>query len=76
MRGNGGCNTYFGGYKVDGDELMMIGPFAVTEMWCGDEVGEQEAAYLETLQAAEKYYFVGERLYIEADSMVLIFERE
>ena len=76
VRGNGGCNTYFGGYKVDGDELMMIGPFAVTEMWCGDEVGEQEAAYLETLQAAEKFYFVGERLYIEADSMVLIFERE
>lgn len=76
LRGSGGCNTYTGAYERDGDNLTLTGPFAVTEMWCGDEIGEQEAAYLDILQTAEKYYFVGERLYIEADYMVLIFERE
>jgi heat shock protein HslJ len=76
VRGNGGCNTYFGGYKVDGDELMMTGPFAVTEMWCGDEVGQQESDYLGILLAADGYRVFGDALVVYSGDNLLNFERE
>ena len=47
VSGNAGCNSYFGSYEVDGLELTIPGPMAVTEMWCGEEIGEQEQEYLE-----------------------------
>ena len=74
--GNAGCNHYSGGYKVDGDKLTIEGPFAVTEMWCGEEKDDQEKKYLDILQAAESFEINGDRLIIYSGAGELNFERE
>ena len=76
VKGNGGCNTYFGSYEVDGNNLTMTGPFAVTEMWCGDEKGALESEYLDILLAAESFKVDGDSLVIYCGENVLNFECE
>jgi len=76
VRGVGGCNLYAGEYEIDGDNLTIKGPFAVTEMWCGDDVGAQEKAYLDILLAAESYEAGSDILVIYSGDSVLYFERE
>jgi heat shock protein HslJ len=76
LRGSGGCNTFTGEYERDGDNLTLTGPLAVTEMWCGDEIGDQESAYLEILLAAESYEIDGDILQINCGGNVLNYERE
>ena len=58
VRGTGGCNTFHGSYRVQGDSLRF-GPLASTMMYCGDPEGvmEQEAAFLSTLESAEAFSF-------------------
>jgi len=74
VNGSGGCNSYFASYQVDGSNLSIPGPIAVTEMWCGDEIGEQERIYLEALQAAESYKVEGDKLSINCGNIVLYFK--
>ena len=74
--GSGGCNTYFGEYELEGNNLTMIGPFAVTEMWCGDEIGEQESDYLDILLAADSFEVDGDTLLIRCGDNILNYERE
>lgn len=76
VTGSGGCNTYFGSYEVDGEDLTIPGPIAVTEMWCGDEIGERERIYLEALQSAESYEVKGDGLTIYCGDMLLSFKPE
>ena len=76
VTGSGGCNTYFASYEVDGKNLTIKGPIAVTEMWCGDEIGEQERIYLETFQTANNYEVDGDDLTINCEKTVLNFKRE
>jgi heat shock protein HslJ len=52
VSGSAGCNTYSGGYKLDGDRLS-ISPLAVTLMACEQPVMDQEAEYLKALQAVQ-----------------------
>jgi heat shock protein HslJ len=33
LSGSAGCNSYFGGYQVSGDEIK-VSELANTEMWC------------------------------------------
>ncbi len=74
LRGSGGCNTFFGAYEVDGNDLIMEGPFAVTEMWCGEETGQQESEYLDILLAADSYEIEDGTLTIYSGENVLVFE--
>jgi heat shock protein HslJ len=76
LRGSGGCNTYTGEYEIEENSLTVTGPFAVTEMWCGDEIGAQESAYLDILLAAESYEIDENILQIHCGNDVLYFERE
>jgi heat shock protein HslJ len=76
VSGNAGCNSYFGSYEVDGNEITMTEPFAVTEMWCGDEKGAQESEYLDILLAAESFEVDGDALVIRGGDAVLNYERE
>ena len=76
LRGSGGCNTYAGEYEIDGNNLTLTGPLAVTEMWCGDEIGDQESAYLGILLTAESYEIDGDILQINCGDDVLYYERE
>jgi heat shock protein HslJ len=62
VRGNAGCNSYFGSYQVRGNRLT-IGTLASTEMYCAlEEVMEQEMAYLIALETAASYEIQGDRL--------------
>ena len=76
VTGSAGCNHYFGDYEVSGNELSFPGPIASTEMWCGEEIGEQERQYLNTLSDAESYKIEGDKLTINCGQQVLVFERE
>lgn len=53
VSGTTGCNSYFGEYKVDGDQISF-GAMGMTEMWCED-VADQESVYLQLLADAERY---------------------
>lgn len=75
VSGNAGCNHYSGTYAVNDDKLTIEEPFAVTEMWCGEEKDAQEKEYLTTLLAAESYEVDGDTLVINCGANVLNFER-
>ena len=51
ISGSSGCNTYNGGYTIDGTTIK-IGPLAATRMACAQDVMDQETAFLTALQAA------------------------
>lgn len=76
ISGSAGCNSYFGEYEVNGNKLSFPGPIASTEMWCGEEIGEQERQYLSALTDAESYKIEGDKLTINCGQHVLVFERE
>ena len=76
VSGSAGCNTYFGSYEVDGLTLSITGPLAVTEMWCGEEAGEQERVYLEALQDAESFKLTHGDLRIVGNGWQLDFKRK
>ena len=76
ISGSAGCNHYFGDYEVSGNELSFPGPIASTEMWCGEEIGEQERQYLNALIEAESYKIEGDKLTINCGQQILVFELE
>ena len=49
VSGSSGCNTYTGGYKLDGLDVT-IGPLASTQKACEQPLMDQEAAFLKALQ--------------------------
>lgn len=49
VTGSGGCNIYFGAYKITNTNSISIGPLASTEMACPD-IMDQEMKYLATIQ--------------------------
>jgi heat shock protein HslJ len=59
LSGNGGCNSYQGGYTLTGTsgpfgKQITIGPLASTQMYCAD-TSSLETTYLQILQAANSY---------------------
>lgn len=56
--GFGGCNTFRGGYELDGDSISL-GPLAATLMACEEPKLAAEAAYLPALEAADSWAFEG-----------------
>lgn len=62
--GNAGCNSYFGGYELDGNRLT-VGSVGMTEMYCfPEELMAQEGQYLAALQSAAAFKIDGDRLEI------------
>ncbi len=51
VSGGTGCNTYRGGYEVDG-ATISIGPLRTTHVACPPQLAEQEAGILKALQTA------------------------
>jgi heat shock protein HslJ len=76
VTGSTGCNAYDGQYTVDGLSVSISGPIGVTEMWCGDEQGEQERLFLNALQAAESFEMDHGNLHIRSGNTMLIFKLE
>ena len=66
ISGSAGCNTYSGGYTIDGTTLK-IGPLASTMRACADQaVNDQEQQFLAALQASTTYDHTGNILTLKA----------
>ena len=66
VSGSAGCNTYSGGYTIEGTTLK-IGPLASTMKACADEaVNAQEQQFLAALQAATTFDQTGNILTLKA----------
>ena len=59
IEGHGGCNRFFGTYKLVGDRIE-IGPLGATRMACPEPIMEREARFLGALENATQ--FVRERI--------------
>jgi heat shock protein HslJ len=78
VKGSAGCNSYFGGYELEGSQLSIPGPIGATEMYCAepDGVMDQEQEYLATLQLAESYEINSDELRVNCGNQVLVFQRD
>ncbi len=65
ITGNSGCNEYFGPFTTD-ETTLSAGPLAATRRACETEIDNQEAAYLNALEAAGSYQVDGSQLTINA----------
>jgi putative lipoprotein len=54
VAGKGSCNRFFGSAEISGASISL-GPLGSTRMACIEAVMNQEAKYLEALQAAERF---------------------
>ena len=66
LNGFAGCNTYFGSFATDGNELT-IGDLGSTMMACEEGIMDQEDQYLSALEAASSYSIEGSLLEISYD---------
>jgi len=57
MSGNAGCNTFNGGYSIDGDNLRLD-PMNSTQVACEEPIASVENAYLAALGVVDKVAFL------------------
>ena len=56
LTGHGGCNRYFGNYRISDDAgLKLDGPVGSTMMACSDAINEQERRYFDRLAKTNAY---------------------
>lgn len=56
LSGRGGCNRYFGTYRISGDAgLAVEGPIGATMMACSETINEQERRYFDMLVKTGAY---------------------
>ena len=75
IAGSAGCNEYSGSYEVDALALTLSSPVAVTLRACEPAIANQELAYLEALEAAQRFSIAGDTLTIETGAGELVFTR-
>lgn len=54
LTGHGGCNRFFGGFKLDGEQIE-IGPMGATRMACPEAVMDLESKFLAALQQSRSF---------------------
>ena len=54
LQGNGGCNGFFGTYRITGDRIE-IGPLGATKMACPPPAMDLEKAFFEALQSSDRF---------------------
>jgi heat shock protein HslJ len=79
VAGNAGCNEYFAGYTVDGDNIK-IGTPGMTFRFCPEppSVMDQEFEFLAALESAATYSIDGDMLWMRtaADEIAVIMKRK
>ncbi|MDO9242088.1 MAG: META domain-containing protein [Methylicorpusculum sp.] len=56
LSGSGGCNRYFGSYKLDDETgLSVVNPMGATMMACSQTINEQERRYFDFLAKVDRY---------------------
>ena len=74
ITGNGGCNSFGGGYKLDGSTITISEPIASTLMACEGDVMDLETNYLNALQSGPTFSKSGNQLTLTTpDGMTLVF---
>ena len=76
IQGNASCNHYFGGYRINRDQISITG-LGWTEMACLDPEGimEQEQVVMGLLSKAAEFSIIGDTLQITTSTgEILIFE--
>ncbi|MBR8826512.1 MAG: YbaY family lipoprotein [Gomphosphaeria aponina SAG 52.96 = DSM 107014] len=68
IAGSGGCNNYFGSYKIDNNVLSVSGLGSTFKM-CPAAVMNQESGYFQALQKAQNISIDGPYLFIEVDGL-------
>ena len=77
IQGSASCNTYFGTYRLKGDQISISG-LGWTEMACMDPEGimEQEQVIMKLLSESSSYSVQGDRLQITTSAgELLIFQQ-
>lgn len=69
VKGSGGCNNFFGTYKISGDSVQ-IGPLGITRKFC-DSMMDQEAKFMRVLEEADKFKIFGETLEMMSGKIVI-----
>ena len=54
LAGHGGCNRFFGQYKISGNEIR-IGPAGATRMACAEPLMTLEMAFFSALEGARSF---------------------
>lgn len=67
VNGNGGCNSFGGGYKLDGTSLKIENVFS-TMMACEEAVSQQEHAFLEALRKTATYQITAGELVLKDEA--------
>ncbi len=62
IKGDAGCNTYGGQYKVSGNNLTMTGVAATLRACTDGQVMQQESDFLGALQRTTQYRIDGDQL--------------
>jgi len=68
VTGNGSCNRFFGPAEIHGDAIKL-GPLVSSRMACPEAVMNQEAKYLQALQAAERFEWTDPYLLIHCNGL-------
>jgi heat shock protein HslJ len=69
VSGSAGCNNYFGEAVIDEDQLTFsVGPLGMTRMACGEEIMQQEAAFVDLLARITRFVIQEETLVLFTDS--------
>lgn len=66
--GRGSCNRFFGTVVISGQSIK-IGPIGATKMACAEALMNQESAYFEALEQAERFAIDGSALLIYCTGM-------
>ncbi|MCA9900922.1 MAG: META domain-containing protein [Anaerolineales bacterium] len=72
LTGSAGCNSYFGGYEIDGSALTLS-EMGITAMACDEARNEREGEFLAALQTVTGYRLDGDKLMLlDADGNTVI----
>ncbi|MDQ4126233.1 MAG: META domain-containing protein [Actinomycetota bacterium] len=72
IRGSAGCNTYGGGYSIEG-EAFKAGGLALTEIGCPPDVAAAEEQFVEAVGAADAIARDRKRLTLTGPDAELVF---
>jgi heat shock protein HslJ len=66
LAGSAGCNSYFGDYRLHGENKLTVTVMGMTEMYCApDALMAQETEYLSALNKTASYVIAEDKLQIE-----------
>ena len=72
VAGNAGCNSYSGGYSLQGSRLSIDENLVMTLMACPDQ-DWNEADFIQSLTTASAFSVQGEQLLLDVDGGQMVF---